>query len=229
MVTIPVTLPRVGRQGLRLTAQGVQDSLQERLIMKGKQNLRLPAFPLMTMQTTSENFLIHGIKMNPFASGTDPLNHTGHTNMPQGSIKEGKKLSDIPEVFNFWPDDKIVRTDMLDYAYEIEYFDSHLVKMLRILRKRGELDNTIVIVTADNGMPFPRVKGHSYEHSNHIPLAIMWGKGITKPGRTVSDFISFIDIAPTILEAAGIKEQVMQPIQGKSMMNLFQDAKGRIC
>ena len=47
---------------------------------------------------------------------------------------------------------------MLDYAFEIEHFDSHLVKMLEILEKKGELENTIVIVTADNGMPFPGLK-----------------------------------------------------------------------
>ena len=94
---------------------------------------------------------------------------------------------------------------MLDYAYEIEYFDNQLVRMLEILEKKGELENTIVIVTADNGMPFPRAKGHVYEYSNHIPLAIMWGKGIKNPGRKIFDFISFIDFAPTLLDAAGIE------------------------
>ena len=116
----------------------------------------------------------------------------------------GKSLTDIEKVPGFWPDDDIVRTDMLDYAFEIEHFDNHLVKMLGLLEKRGELSNTIVIVTADNGMPFPRVKGQAYEYSNHMPLAIMWGKGIKNAGRTVYEYISFIDIAPTILDVARI-------------------------
>ena len=73
----------------------------------------------------------------------------------------------------YWPDNDVVRTDMLDYAFEIEYFDKHLRRMLKLLEDRGELDNTLVVVTADNGMPFPRVKGQEYEHSNHLPLAIM--------------------------------------------------------
>ena len=59
---------------------------------------------------------------------------------------------------------------MLDYAFEIEYFDNHLVKMLEILEKRGELENTIVIVTADNGMPFPRAKGQSMNSQTMFPL-----------------------------------------------------------
>lgn len=144
-----------------------------------------------------------------------------------GVTKGGKSTTDIPKVFGFWPDNKGVRTDILDYAFEIEYFDYHLVKMLEILEKRGELENTIVIVTADNGMPFPRVKGQAYEYSNHMPLAIMWGKGIKNPGRIIYDFISFIDFAPTLLEVAGISqsESGMQPVEGMSFTDIFHTRK----
>lgn len=144
-----------------------------------------------------------------------------------GIHKGGKSLKDIDRVFRFWPDNEVVRTDLLDYAFEIEYFDSHLVKMLGILEERGLLENTIVIVTAVNGMPFPRVKGQAYDYSNHIPLAIMWGKGLRNKGREVSDFISSIDFAPTLLEAAGItsEESGMQQIQGKSFMNILTSGK----
>lgn len=144
-----------------------------------------------------------------------------------GISKGGKKLGDIDRVFSFWPQNDIVKTDMLDYAYEIEHFDSHLLKMLDILEEKGELENTIVIVTADNGMPFPRVKGNSYDFSNHLPLAIMWPKKLKNPGRAVHDFISMIDIAPTILEAAGIDTASagMQPITGRSFMNLINTRK----
>ena len=64
------------------------------------------------------------------------------------------------------------------------------------------IDNTIVIVTSDHGMPFPRCKGQEYEYSNHIPFAIMWKNGILEPGRKINDYISVIDIAPTLLELA---------------------------
>ena len=144
-----------------------------------------------------------------------------------GIIKGGKKLTDIDLVPGYWPDNEIVRNDILDYAFEIEYFDNQLVKMLEILEQKGELDNTIVIVTADNGMPFPRVKGQAYEFSNHMPLAIMWGKGIKNPGRVIYDFISLIDFAPTLLETAGIdlKDSEMQPIEGKSFADIFKSKK----
>ena len=144
-----------------------------------------------------------------------------------GINKGGKKLSDIDKVFSYWPDDDIVKTDMLDYAFEIEHFDNHLVKMVDILEEKGLLENTIVIVTSDNGMPFPRIKGQAYDPSNHVPLAIMWKTGIKKRGREVFDLISFIDFAPTLLEAAGINpsKSGMQPLEGRSFMNIL--TKGR--
>jgi N-sulfoglucosamine sulfohydrolase len=86
-------------------------------------------------------------------------------------------------------------------------------------------------VTADNGMPFPRCKGQAYGESNHLPLAMMWPAGIRSPGRTISDYVSFIDLAPTFLELAGIdwQQSGMQPSPGRSLTSIFQsDSAGRI-
>ena len=107
---------------------------------------------------------------------------------------------------------------MLDYALEIEHFDSHLGQILNYLESSGELENTIVIVTADNGMPFPHAKTDAYNFSNHVPLSIMWRNGIKSPGRIIDDFVSFIDIAPTLIDIAGIGEEKdwqMQEFTGK--------------
>ena len=148
-----------------------------------------------------------------------------------GIRNAGKKLGDVDKVFDFWPDSETVRTDMLDYAYEIEHFDSHLARMLAQIEQRGELDNTIVVVTADNGMPFPRIKGQEYELSNHLPLAIMWPDGISKPGRVIEDYVSFIDFAPTFLEIAGVKasDSGMAPISGRSLVEIFNStASGQV-
>jgi len=142
-----------------------------------------------------------------------------------GIEKAGKSAGQIETVPGFWPDNDTIRTDMLDYAFEIEYFDSHLMRMLSLLEERGELDNTLIVVTSDNGMPFPRCKGAQYEYSNHMPLAVMWPKGISDPGRAIRDYISFIDFAPTFLELAGVQDPVnagMEPIQGESFTWTFR-------
>ena len=94
-----------------------------------------------------------------------------------------KTIDQIRQVPPFWPESDSIKLDLLDYAFEIEWFDQHMQKMLDMLEEMGELDNTLVIATADNGMPFPRVKGQVYEYSNHLPLAIMWKVGIKNPGR----------------------------------------------
>ena len=141
------------------------------------------------------------------------------------SIVAGKQLSDIDSVPKFFPDNDIVRTDMLDYALEIEYFDSHVSKILDFLEDQGELDNTLVIVTSDHGMPFPRAKSDEYEYSNHIPMAIMWGSNIKNPGRVVDEYVSFIDLAPTFFEVAGLEwdDSGMQSTSGSSLAPIFQD------
>ncbi len=140
-----------------------------------------------------------------------------------GARLADKALEEVDHVPAFWPDTDSVRTDMLDYAYEIEHFDQHLGRMLALLEARGELDNTLVVVTADNGMPFPRVKGQAYELSNHLPLAMMWPDGIANAGRTIEEFVSFIDFAPTFLSLAGLDAETvgMQPITGRDLMPVF--------
>lgn len=146
----------------------------------------------------------------------------------QSGVNKGKhSLASIDRVPAFWPDTDTVRHDMLDYAYEIEYFDMHLGKMIESLEEKGLMENTVIIVTSDNGMPFPRIKGQDYEISHHMPLAIMWKGGILNPGRTVEDFVSFADFAPTFLALAQIAENEsgMLPITGTSLWDIFTSVK----
>ncbi len=137
----------------------------------------------------------------------------------------GRTTADVDRVPGFWPDSDTVRTDMLDYAYEIEHFDTHLGRILAALERAGELDNTIVVVTADNGMPFPRCKGLQYEYSNHLPMAVMWPRGIKNPGRACPQYVSLIDLAPTFLRLAGVDAADHGAFtQGREMTDLFDDA-----
>jgi arylsulfatase A-like enzyme len=59
-------------------------------------------------------------------------------------------------------------------------------------------------MTGDHGMPFPRSKANLYDLGTHVPLAIRWGDKVKEPGRTVGDFVSLPDLAPTFLAAAGV-------------------------
>ena len=148
-----------------------------------------------------------------------------------GAAKGGKKPTDIDRVPACWPDNATVRNDLLDYAFEVEHFDAHLGRMLALLEQRGALDNTLVIVTSDNGMPFPHDKGQAYHDSDHLPLAILWKNGIAKQGRVVDDYVSFIDFAPTVIELAGLawEQTGMAPAAGRSLTDvLCSDKSGRV-
>jgi uncharacterized sulfatase len=117
-----------------------------------------------------------------------------------------------------------VRSDILDYCVEIEWFDTHLARMLKALEDAGELDNTIVIVTGDNGMPFPRAKANCYEYGIHVPLAIRWGSR-APGGRSVDDVVSFVDLTATILDVAGVSPPAVTPIAGRSLLNILLSTK----
>jgi N-sulfoglucosamine sulfohydrolase len=149
--------------------------------------------------------------------------HRGYD--PGSGLRSGKRLEDV-QVPPFLPDTEEIRNDLLDYALEIEWFDTHLGRMIELLESRGELENTIIVVTGDNGMPFPKAKANLYEIGMHVPLALRWGAGAVG-ARRVSDFVSFIDLAPTFLEAAGI--ETGERMTGKSLLRLLgSDRSGRV-
>lgn len=144
-----------------------------------------------------------------------------------GIRKGGHTTASIDRVPRFWPDNETVRTDMLDYAFEVEHVDTHVGRILATLERRGLLENTLVIVTSDHGMPFPRSKGNAYEYSNHVPLAAMWPRGIAGRGRVVNDYVSFIDLAPTFVELAGLSwaQTGMAQSPGRSLTDIFRSNK----
>jgi len=150
--------------------------------------------------------------------------HEPHRAFEEGSWKKEMKDESKPAVPGFLPDIPIVKQDLLDYAVEIEWYDKQLVKILDKLKETGELENTLVIVTSDNGMPFPRAKANCYDAGLHVPLAICWGSKI-RPGQKVDDLFSMVDIAPTILEAADLKFDGTFPMTGKSMLKQLTAAK----
>ncbi len=172
-----------------------------------------------------EYFLKNVRKDEPFFfwyGGYEP-----HRKFEKGSWKKmGKKLSEV-KVPEFLPDTEEIRGDLLDYAVEIEWFDQQLVKMLNYLESIGELENTIVIVTSDNGMAFPRAKANSYEYGAHVPLAIRYPKKFAM-GRKVDDKVGFIDFAPTILEVSGTAPKKMLPMSGESFLDILESKKDGI-
>lgn len=152
--------------------------------------------------------------------------HDPHRGYRRGSGKEsGMKLEDI-RLPRCLPDSVEVRSDVADYYWEVQRFDREVGELLTELKKRGELDDTIVVMTGDNGMPFPRCKGNIYDSGARVPLVIRWPAKV-KRARRVQDFVSLTDLAPTFLEAGGLEP--LDVMTGRSLMKvLTAEGSGRV-
>ncbi|MCP5113872.1 MAG: sulfatase-like hydrolase/transferase, partial [bacterium] len=117
--------------------------------------------------------------------------------------RHGKRLEDA-RLPGGLPDHPVTRGEILDYGLEIEHFDQHLARMLAVIEGAGELDNTVVLVTSDHGNPLPRSKCNLYDSGTRVPLAVRW-PGKIPAAREVDDFVSLMDIAPTLLEVASLQ------------------------
>lgn len=145
-----------------------------------------------------------------------------HRPYKTGSGRESGMDIDRVHVPDFLPEVDTVRSDIADYYWEVQRWNRDVAKAIELLEKRGELDNTIIIMSGDHGMPFPRCKGNLYDWGVRVPLAVRWGAKVPG-GRTVSDFVSFTDFAPTILDAAGV--DVPASMTGRSLVEVLQSGK----
>lgn len=134
----------------------------------------------------------------------------------------------VDEVYlpTFYPDSDEIRSDIADYYFEVQRWDSDVAKAIKLLDEAGELNNTIIVMTGDHGMPFPRCKGNLYDWGTRVPLAIRWTAEV-QPDRVVTDFVSLTDLAPTFLQAAGIP--IPEAMTGVSLLPILEsDKSGRV-
>ncbi|MSU25381.1 MAG: hypothetical protein EXS32_16370 [Opitutus sp.] len=102
------------------------------------------------------------------------------------------------------PDCPEVRQDLLNYYGGVMKLDDEASRALALLEKSGELDDTVVIYTSDNGWQLPRGLANCYDSGSRVPLAIRWGKNLSA-GRKVDAFVNVADLGPTFLELAGLR------------------------
>lgn len=146
--------------------------------------------------------------------GSQDPHRTYETNT---GVRTGMDPSTV-KVPSFLPDLPCVRNDIMDYYYEVERFDRESGGIIDRLKREGQLENTIIVMTSDNGMPFPRAKATLYDYGTRMPLAMYW-KGHIEGGKRISDFMNFVDFGPTFLEAAGL--DTPEEFSGNSLMELF--------
>ncbi len=138
---------------------------------------------------------------------------------PHRPYKEGSGLPlysvRIPP---YLPDTPEARSDLVDYYVAVQRYDKDTGDLLKLLEAAGRDRNTVVVMTSDNGLPFPRAKATLYDSGTRMPLAIRWPAKI-QPGRKVAALVSHTDFAPTVLEIAGLK--VPASMTGRSLLPLL--------
>ena len=167
-----------------------------------------------------EEFLNERTEDAPFCfwlGASDP-----HRGYEKGSgVASGIKADKI-QLPGFYPDVPEIRSDIADYYFEVQRFDADVAAAIALLERNGELENTIIVVTGDHGMPFPRCKANLYDMGVRVPLVIWWGDNIPNTNRRVSDFVSLTDLAPTFLEMAGV--DVPAQMSGESLTPILMAA-----
>ena len=148
--------------------------------------------------------------------------HDAHRAYKKDSgVESGMNPKDVA-VPAYLPDDEVIRKDICDYYFEVERFDQRLGKMLTLIEERGELENTLVVISGDNGLPFPRSKVEIYDAGTRVPLVISW-PAVIKGGRFVDDFVNLAELGPTFMEAAGLKP--LKTMTTKSFINVLMSQK----
>ncbi len=111
------------------------------------------------------------------------------------------------------------------YDGEIAYMDRYVGAVLDRLREKGLLDSTIVVVAGDHGegLGDKVERGHGiflYEETLRVPLIVFAPKLLPRP-RTVDAEVRLIDVAPTVLELAGLDRE-SAGMQGRSLVPALQ-------
>lgn len=174
-----------------------------------------------------EDFLERRPRGAPFwfwAGSTEPHDPHAPDNWRKLS-RYGIRAEDVrvPEQLKDTPG---TRRQRENFTYELRTADEDLGRILKVLERSGELADTLVVVTSDNGTAIPRSKTNLYDWGVREPLAVMWPSRV-KGGRVVDDFVNFADFAPTMLEAAGLERPA--EMSGRSFLGVLESGKaGRV-
>ena len=122
-------------------------------------------------------------------------------------------------------DTPITREDLTGYYHEVSRFDYYIGLVTAELKRQEVLENTMIVVAADNGRPFPRCKSRLYGSGIKTPWVVHYPKLIQKSSVT-SSFVSVIDLSVTCLELAGVKGPPC--IQGRSFLPILKDPKAQV-
>ncbi len=159
-------------------------------------------------QNKEQPFFLYFCTTDPHRTGvrTDlPYQPNAHGNRPQGhdGVRETLYHPDSLKVPYFVQDSPESRAELAQYYQSVSRVDDGVGKLIGQLREKGLWNNTVIIYISDNGMPLPGAKTTHYEPGVRLPL-IVRNPFAKKKNETCRELVSWLDIAPTLLDFAGI-------------------------
>lgn len=109
---------------------------------------------------------------------------------------------DIP-VPSYLPDTPECRAELAEYYQAISRLDQGVGRLIEILKAAGKYETTLILYLTDNGAAFPGAKTTLYEPGMRLPLLVR-APGRTHPGAVQSAMVTWADLAPTLLDVAGV-------------------------
>ena len=144
---------------------------------------------------------------------------SNHPHDPWDSGDPSRYPPDELELPPHWVDTPETRDCYSRYLAEITVFDGEVGQTMELLEEAGVADNTLMIVTSEQGSIFPYAKWTCYAEGLRSGMLVRW-PGKVKPGTQSDALVEFTDILPTQLEAVGVEPA--DPLDGKSFMPVLR-------
>ena len=135
---------------------------------------------------------------------------------------EGTHNPDEITVPEYLVDGPETRLDLVNYYDEISRFDYYIGQVVQKLKEKKLYENTVIVILADNGRPFPHSKTRVNDQGVKTPFVVHYPKATATQNAVSESLISAIDLAPTLIDLAGIEPQTH--FQGSSFKNLFSES-----
>ena len=101
-----------------------------------------------------------------------------------------------------WVDTPDTRAALCRYYAEAQYFDDQVGTVDRLLLETGHSADTMLTVLTEQGSILPGAKWTCYEQGLRVGMLVRW-PGVVAPGEVVQAMVDYVDVTPTLVEAAG--------------------------
>lgn len=123
------------------------------------------------------------------------------------------------------PDTPELRADLAEYFGAIQLADACVGGIIAALREKGQLENTLIVFTGDQGQAYHRAKASAYYAGLHVPLVVS-GPAVLHAGTRSDALVSLVDLMPTMLEFMELP--IPSTVQGHSLLPLLGNASDTV-